>query len=106
MGFTEILVIGVVIVVVIGATRFLPTRSPEPAEVSKRGLTPTEARDEEILRARRSRGKVFGVVLLFTGIAIILAAPNLIRAFFMSYIWGTLIIVVGLASLYFMSRRS
>lgn len=105
LGIIEIILIGVVIIVVV-STRFLPARSRPPLEADQRQLTHVEAQDEIILRSRRSRGKIFGIVLVVIGILLVMAAPNLIRAFFMSYLWGTLIIIAGLASLYFLSRRS
>ena len=106
LGLTEIIVILVVISLVIGATRFLPRRSP-PLEVKpSRKLTALEVRDQEILRNRRSGGKIAGAVLILIGVLLIVTAPSLIKAFFMSYIGGALIIVIGLASFFFLSRRS
>ncbi len=106
LGLTEIILIGLVIFIIVITTRMRTPSSRQPANTSQRQLTATEARDEEILRSRRSRGKIFGIVLIVIGVLLIVAAPNLIKAFFMSYLWGGLIIVAGLASLYFMSRRS
>jgi hypothetical protein len=106
IGPTEILVILIIISLVIGATRFLPARQRQAEPAKVRYLTPTEARDEEILRSRRSSGKLIGIVLVAIGALLIITAPSLIRYFFMSYIGGALIIVIGLASLFFMSRRS
>jgi len=106
LGITEILLIGLVIVIVISASRFLPARTRPNTEASHKQLTTIEAQDEMILRARRSKGKIMGYVLVIIGVILVMAAPNLIRAFFMSYLWGTLIIIAGLASLFFLSRRS
>lgn len=106
-GLTEMLLVGVVIMLIIGISRFFPTRAPEPQTRPVRTLTPAEAHDEEILRRRRqSKGKLIPVFLVLIGIAVVLSAPSLLKYFFMSYIGGALIIVIGLASLFLMSRRS
>ena len=107
IGITEMLIVGVVIMLIIGASRFFPMRSRAPVqEKPARQLTAVEARDEAILRSRRGKGKIVGIVLVVVGILLIVSAPQLIKYFFMSYIGGALIIVIGLASLFFMSRRS
>ncbi len=107
-GITEMLLVGVVIMLVIGASRFFPMKRAAPAEQPKPGrkLTAVEARDQEILRSRRGKGKYIGIALVVVGVLLIISAPQLIKYFFMSYIGGALIIVIGLASLFFMSRRS
>ena len=108
-GLTEMLLVGVVIMLIIGVSRFFPVnaRQPQPEARPPRALTPTEARDEEILRKRRqSKGRFIPVVLVIIGVLLIVSAPSLIKYFFMSYIGGALIIIIGLASLFMMSRRS
>ena len=106
LGIPEIFFIGLVIVIVIGTARSLPTRSRPPAKASQGQLTAVETRDDMIVRTRRSRGKILSIVLVIVGVLLVMAAPNLIKAFFMSYLWGTIIIIAGIASLYFLSRRS
>jgi multisubunit Na+/H+ antiporter MnhB subunit len=106
LGITEMLVIGLVIMLIIGASRFFPMRSRQPEARPVRQLTAVEARDEEILRKRNGKGKLVGVILVVLGVALIVTAPSLIKYFFMSWIGGALILIIGLASLFFMSRRS
>ena len=106
LGATEILVIMVIISLVVGATRFLPSKTRQVDKKPVRYISATEARDEEILRSRRNKGRLISFVLVVIGGLLIVTAPNLIKAFFMSYLTGALIIVIGLASLFFMSRRS
>jgi hypothetical protein len=109
LGITEMLMVGVVIMLIIGLSRFFPMKSRQPALPAKpsRPLTPTEARDEEILaRRRQSKVKFFPVVIVILGVLIVLGAPSLLKYFFMSYIGGGLIIIIGLASLFMISRRS
>lgn len=105
LGINELLLIGLVITVIVVVTRFMPARSRQQAEASSRQLTAVEARDEAIVHSRRSRGKLFGIMMVVAGILLVTTAPNLIKAFFMSYIGGAIIIVAGLALLYFVSRR-
>jgi hypothetical protein len=108
-GFTEMLMVGVVIMLIIGLSRFFPMKSRRSGLPTKpsRPLTPTEARDEEILaRRRQSKVKFVPVVMVILGILIILGAPSLLKYFFMSYVGGGLIILIGLASLFMISRRS
>jgi len=107
LGPTEILVIAIIIMVIIGFSRFLPVNRSRPTETKPtRAVTSVEARDAEILRNRHSKGKLISIILVAIGALLILTAPSLIKAFFMSYIGGSLIIIIGLASLFFMSRRS
>ncbi len=109
LGATELLMVVIVIMIVIGATRFIPVKSrqPEPPARPSRPLTAVEARDEEILAARRrSKIKFLPIVMVIIGILLIVSAQSFIKYFFMSYIGGALIILLGLASLYLMSRRS
>jgi|GEM_PF-2891644 len=121
LGPIEIILVVLVIVIIAIATRMRSPNSRQAAETNRKQIiitkaqadatnqkqpTVTEANDEEILRSRFSRGKIFGIVMIIIGALLIVAAPNLIKAFFMSYLWGGLIIIAGIASLYFMSRRS
>jgi hypothetical protein len=109
-GLTEMLMVGLVIMLVIGASRFIPlkSRQPETKAVARpsRRLSAVEARDQEILRRRNSRNKILGIVLIIIGALLIITAPSLIKAFFLSYAGGAVIIIIGLASLFYMSRRS
>jgi hypothetical protein len=108
-GATEMLMVVIVIMIIVGATRFFPlkSRQPEPTPGPARPLTAVEARDEEILRnRRRSKIKFLPFVLVIIGILLILSAQSFIKYFFMSYVGGALIILVGLASLFLLSRRS
>jgi len=95
-----------VVAIAIFATRFRPVGSAPPAETNQGRLTAIEARDEAIIRTRRFRGKALSIILIILGVLLIVAAPSLIRAFFMSYIGGGIIIITGLALLYFLSRHS
>ncbi len=109
-SLTEMLMVGLVIMLVIGASRFIPMRArqPEarPEAKPRRRLTAVEARDEEILRGRRSRNKIIGIVMVIIGALLIVTAPSLIKAFMFSYVGGALIIIIGLASIFYLSRRS
>ena len=104
LGISEILVIGIVIAIV-GATHLRSQRLRQPVEAGQKQLTSVEARDLAIVRARRSKGKTIGIMLIIIGVVLIATAPNLIKAFFMSYLGGALVIVIGLSLFYFMSRR-
>ena len=109
IGIPEIIIIGLVMIVIPYVMRSRPatSRHHTKEEEEKQGqLTAVEARDAAILRSRRSGGKIFGIVLIVAGVLLIVTAPSLIKAFFASYIGGTVIIVIGLALLYFLSRRS
>ena len=105
LSFTEILIVGLVITVVVTIARFMPAKSRQQAAAASKQLTSTEAKDAEILQKRHFRGKALSVVLIFAGIFLVMTAPNLLKMFFMSYVWGALIIIAGLALLYFMWRR-
>ena len=104
LGLSEILIIAVVVIILISITRF-SVRRPAEKTVSTRLLTATEARDAAIIAGRRSKGKIIGIVMTIIGILLITTAPSLIKAFFMSYLGGAFIIIIGL-SFFFLSRRS
>jgi len=107
LGLTEMLVIGIVIMIIISATRFFPMKSRQPEPAPARQHTAVEARDEEILRRRRAgKGKYVGFALVIVGVLLIAGAPALIKYVLFSYVGGALIIVAGLLSLFFMLRRS
>lgn len=105
-GFSELLLVLSVVVIIILVSVFLPARGGSVRERdASRTLSATEARDQEILRRRHSGFKVSGIVLIALGILLVLSAPSLIKAFFMSYIGGAIIVLAGLAFL-FLARRS
>jgi hypothetical protein len=105
-GFSEILIVGIITVLVLASARFFAAKNPPgPPAVPTRKLTATEARDEEILRNRHSSGKWISIVLVVVGVLLILGAPGLIKAFFFSYIGGFIAIALGIFLFLFLARR-
>jgi hypothetical protein len=105
IGFTELLTIGAVIVLLIGVGRIFVSRStPAPAPAGRR-LTATEARDEAILRGRRNGLKGWGLVVLGLGIILFLSSFGVFNYFFGILRWGAVLMVLG-ALLLFLPRRS
>jgi len=107
LGFTEIFVVLLIIGIIIAVSAFFPSgRKKQNQELIEREpRNAEEARDQRILRGRRSGLKISGIVMFILGIVLIVSAPSLLRYFFMSYIGGGIIILLGLAAFFF-SRRS
>jgi Na+/H+ antiporter NhaD/arsenite permease-like protein len=107
LGFTEFFVVLLIIGIIIAVSVFFPSgRKKQNQELIEREpRNAEEARDQKILRGRRSGFKISGVVMVILGIILIVSAPSLLRYFFMSYIGGGIIILLGLAAFFF-SRRS
>jgi hypothetical protein len=105
IGFTELLTIGAVIILLLGVGRlFVSRRAPEPAPAG-RPLTATEARDEAILRSRRNGLMAWGLVVLALGVIFFLSSFSVFKYFFVGLRWGLVLIVLG-ALLLFLPRRS
>jgi len=106
-GISEIFVVLLIIGALIAVSVFFPSGQKTAVEeqLSRPPRNKTEARDQRILRSRRSGFKISGVIMMIIGVILIITAPNLLKYFFMSYIGGGLIILLGLAAFFF-SRRS
>ena len=107
LGFTELFVVLFIIGAIIAVSVFFPSgRKQQNQELIEREpRNAEEARDQKILRGRRSGFKISGIVLVILGIILVITAPSLLKYFFMSYIGGGIIILLGLAAFFF-SRRS
>jgi hypothetical protein len=106
-GLFEMLMVVVVIGLIIAVSVFFPAGSKKENEalLARKPRNAVEARDQEILRKRRSGFKFSGTVFIIIGILLILGAPGLIKAVVWSYLGGAVIILLGLAA-FFISKRS
>ena len=106
-GFLEMFIVLLIIGGLIAISVFFPSGQKKAVEqqLARAPRNATEARDQKILRGRRSGFKISGIVMMIIGVILIITAPSLLKYFFMSYIGGGLIILLGLAAFFF-SRRS
>ncbi len=107
IGFTEILIIGAIILLLLGVSRVFSPNTPTPTPPARpaRPLTATEARDAEILARRRSSLKGWGVALLLVGFVLFLGSFKIFDYFWMGLGWGGALLILG-ALLLFLPRRS
>jgi hypothetical protein len=105
IGFSELITIGAIVVLLIGATRVFSGRNNTEPAPSKTKLTPTEARDQAILKARRNGFKNWGLVILALGVIFFLSSFGVFNYFFIWLRWGAVLIVLGIVLL-FLPRRS
>ncbi len=107
LGFTEFFVVLLVIGIIVAISVFFPSGHKQQNKelLEREPVNAEEARDQRILRSRRSGFKISGIVMVILGIVLIISAPGLLRYFFMSYIGGGIIILLGLAA-FLLSRRS
>jgi hypothetical protein len=104
-GLSEMLIVGLIIVMILVASRFFPARTqPAPPAAPIRQLTAVEVRDAEIMRRRRSGFKWGSVLLVIVGLAILLSSFGLIKYIFLSQVWGVIILVIGVL-IFFLARR-
>jgi len=107
LGLTEIFLIILIIGVISIASAFSPSRTKKehaglPAREPRNEV---EARDQEILRKRRSGFNIASLVMVILGLLLILGAPSLIKAVIWSYTGGAAVIIIGLI-IFFITRRS
>ncbi len=102
IGFGELIIILVVAAAVLITLRL---SAPKSTGRSSRALMPAEVRDRAILKNRRNGMRWAGIGLLVIGLLLVMSVPSLIRAIFLSYAWGFLLIVLGAVFL-LLPRRS
>jgi hypothetical protein len=106
-GLTEMLMVVVVVGIIIAVSVFFPAggKKENEALLARKPRNAVEARDQQILRKRRSGFKLSGTIFIVIGILLILGAPGLIKAVVWSYLGGAIVIILGLA-VFFISKRS
>ena len=121
LGFLELGIILAVILVIFGVTRLskMGQNNPEPrirfspeeeAEIRERRLTliaEQEAEDERIKQKRRVRGRMLGYILIGLGLLAIFYLLFIIKWVATSplWIWGVVIVVLGISIVYFTRRQ-
>ncbi len=106
-GLSEMFLVMLVIGIIIAVSIFFPSGAKKEKEelLARKPRNAIEARDQEILRKRRSRFNLSSLALVIVGILLIMSAPGLIKAVIWSYVGGAAVIIIGLA-VFFISRRS
>jgi Sec-independent protein translocase protein TatA len=121
LGFLELGIILAVILVIFGVTRLSKmgqnTAEPrvrytpeEEAVIRERRLAliaEQEAEDERIQQKRRARGRMLGYILIGLGLLAIFYLLFIIKWVATSplWIWGVVIVVLGIAIVYFTRRQ-
>jgi competence protein ComGC len=107
LGFSEIFLVILIIGVILIASVFSPSRAKKEREelLSREPRNEVEARDQDILRKRRSGFNIASLVMVILGLLLILGAPGLIKAVIWSYAGGAAVIIIGLI-IFFITRRS
>lgn len=107
LGFSEIFLVILIIGVIVVASAFSPSRAKKEHEelLSQKPRNEVEARDQDILRKRRSGFNIASLVMVILGLLLILGAPSLIKAVIWSYTGGAAVIIIGLI-IFFITRRS
>jgi Sec-independent protein translocase protein TatA len=121
LGFLELGIILAVILVIFGVTRLSKMGQnnaeprarypPEEEEVIRERrlalIAEQEAEDERIRQSRRARGRMLGYILIGLGILAIFYLLFIIKWVATSplWIWGVVIVVLGIAIVYFTRRK-
>ncbi len=105
-GPLEIGIVIVIIIIIFAITRMRQlgknTAEQDRSPVVRKR---TAANNERVKSIRRSRFQILGSIFVLVGILILLSSLNLLKWIFWGPIWASVIVVIGLATIFIARRR-
>jgi hypothetical protein len=105
LGFSDVLLIVIIMGVVLVIFRGLPPREAPPAPVKVRRLTADQIEDERILYNRQKHLRMLGGAFVGVGLIVLAGAFKLFDILISWYTFAGLIILVGIVVIFLSARR-